>query len=96
MTIRTQFRSQTGVGASVAISVEDTNNIFISYAVAVTGTVTYTVQHSLDGITYFDNTDNQNQTTSQDGNYIFPVRDIRVNVTGGSGTAVLHVRQLVN
>lgn len=96
MAIRTKFVAQVGVGASAAIDIEDTNELRISYGVAVSGTVTYTVQHSLDGITYFDNTDNSAQTTAQDGNYVFPVRDVRVNVTAGSGTATLHVRQLVN
>lgn len=96
MSIKTKFVAQTGVGASAAIGIEDTNEIRVSYAVALTGSATYTVQHSLDGITYFDNTDNAGQTTAQDGNYVFPVRDVRVNVTAGSGTATLHVRQLVN
>lgn len=96
MAIKTKFVSVTGVGPSAAIGIEDTNDIRISYAIKVTGTVTWTVQHSLDGITYFDNTDNAAQTTSQDGNYVFPVRDVRVNITAGSGTATLHVRQLVN
>lgn len=96
MTIQTKFTAQTGVGASNAIGISDTNDVRISYAVAVSGSVVYTVQHSLDGITYFDNSDNTGQSTSQDGNYIFPVRDVRVNVTSGTGTATLHVRQLVN
>lgn len=96
MTIKTQFVAQTGTGQSSAINIYDTNTLRISYGISVSGTVTYTVQHSLDGITYFDNTDNSAQTTSQDGNYVFPVRDVRVNVTAGSGTATLHVRQLVN
>ncbi len=96
MTVKTKFVAQTGVGASAAIGIEDTNDLRISYVVIVAGTVTYSVQHSLDGLAYFDNNDNTAQTTSQDGNYIFPVRDVRVNVTAGSGTATLHVRQLVN
>ena len=96
MTIKTKFVAQTGVGASAAIGIFDTNDIRISYAVAVTGTVTYTVQHSLDGLTYFDNNDAIAQPVSRDGNYVFPVRDVRVNVTAGTGTATLHVRQLVN
>jgi len=95
MSIQTKFVIQIGVGASEAIDVIDTNDVRISYAVSVSGTVTYTVQHSLDGITFFDNTDNSAQTVSKDGNYIFPVRSIRINVTAGSGTATLHVRQLV-
>ena len=95
MSIQTKFVTQAGTGASAAIDVIDTNDVRISYAVALSGTATYTVQHSLDGIAFFDNSDNLNQTTAQDGNYIFPVRSIRVNVTAGAGTATLHVRQLV-
>lgn len=95
MPIKNKFESVTGVGASAAIDVRDTNDIRISYAVVVSGTVTYTVQHSVGGDAFVDNTDNSGQTTTQDGNYIFPVQKIRVNVTAGTGTATLHVRQLV-
>ena len=95
MSIQTKFVIQIGTGASAAIDVIDTNDVRISYAVSLSGSATYTVQHSLDGITFFDNSDNTAQTTAQDGNYIFPVRSIRINVTAGSGTATLHVRQLV-
>ncbi len=95
MTIKTKFVTQTGTGASDAIDVEDTNEIRVSYAVALSGSATYTIQHSLDGITFFDNSDNTARTTDKDGNYIFPIRSIRVNVTAGAGTATLHVRQLV-
>lgn len=95
MPIKNKFVIQIGVGASDAIDVQDTNDIRISYVVVVTGTVTYTVQHSIGGDAFVDNTDNLNKTTTADGNYIFPVQKIRVNVTAGSGTATLHVRQLV-
>lgn len=95
MAVRSKFVSQVGVGASAPIDIHDSNEIRISYAVNLSGTVTYTVQHSLDGLTWFDNTDNTNKTTAQDGNYIFPVRAVRVNVTSGTGTATLFVRQLV-
>lgn len=95
MSIKNKFVTQTGVGASDAIDILDTNDIKISYAVVVTGTVTYTVQHSIGDDAFVDNTDNLNKTTTQDGNYIFPVQKVRVNVTAGTGTATLHVRQLV-
>lgn len=96
MTIKTKFVAQDGVGASDAIDILDTNTIRVSYGVSVTGSVTYTVQHSLDGIEYFDNTDNKDKTIANDGNYVFPVRDVRVNITAGTGSVQLHVRQLVN
>lgn len=95
MPIRSKFVVQSVVGASEAIDVEDTNDIRISYVVVVTGTVTYTVQHSIGGDAFVDNTDNQARTDNRDGNYVFPVQKIRVNVTAGTGTATLHVRQLV-
>ncbi len=95
MPIKNKFVIQTGVGASEAIDIRDTNDIRISYVVVVVGTVTYSVQHSIGGDAFLDNTDNANQTTTQDGNYVFPVQKVRVNVTAGTGTATLHIRQLV-
>ena len=95
MPIKNKFEAVTGVGASDAIDIQDTNDIRISYQVNVVGTVTYSVQHSVGGDVFIDNTDNTAQTTSQDGNYVFPVQKVRVNVTAGTGTATLHVRQLV-
>lgn len=86
---------QVGVGESEAIDIEDTNDIRISYACGVTGTVNYTVQHSLDGVRYFDNSDNASKTVDADGNYVFPVRAVRVKVNSGSGTVQLYLRQLV-
>jgi len=95
MSIPSKFVSKTGVGASAAIDVLDTNDIRISYSVVVSGTVTYTVQHSVGGDAFVDNTDNKDQTTTQDGNYVMPVQKVRVNNTAGTGTTTLHVRQLV-
>jgi hypothetical protein len=95
MPIPAQFVSQTGVGASEDIKIQDTNDFRVAYAVAVVGTVTYTVQHTLDGVTWFDNSDTKNQTVPKDGNYVLPVAAVRVNVTAGTGTATLHVRQLI-
>tara|TARA_R110002126_G_scaffold289905_1_gene445850 strand:+ start:50 stop:370 length:321 start_codon:yes stop_codon:yes gene_type:complete len=68
----------------------------VGFAVVVTGTVTYSVQHTFDNpfaagftpasATWFNHEDLVAQTTSQDGNYAFPVRAIRVNQTAGSGS----------
>ena len=95
MGIKSKFTEQLVVGASKPIKIEDTTDIKISYACIVTGTVTYSVQHSLDGINFIDNTDVLNATTTRDGNYIFPVQSIRVNITAGAGSVKMHVRQLV-
>ena len=85
----------TAVGNSEVADIFDTEDIRISYAVVVTGTVNYTVQHSLDGINFFDNSDNTSQTTSQDGNYVFPVRAVRVKYNSGSGSFVFNLRQSI-
>lgn len=96
MALPSRFETQVGVGASKAISIFDTADIRISYAVViVSGSVTYTVQHSLGNDDFVDNTDNQGQSTTRDGNYVFPVQKIRVNVTAGTGTVRLHVMQFV-
>lgn len=96
MALPSKFVTQVGIGASKAISIFDTSDIRISYAVfIVSGTVTYTVQHSLGNDDFVNNTDNEGQVTTRDGNYIFPVQKIRVNVTGGTGTVRLHVMQFV-
>lgn len=95
MSILSRDVTQTGVGNSEAIDLFDTVDIRISYACGVTGTVNYTVQHSLDGLRFFDNADNTSQTADQDGNYIFPIRAVRVKVNSGAGSVQLYVRQLI-
>lgn len=95
MSIKSKFVEQVGVGASASINILQSNDIRISYGVEVTGTVTYTVQHNLNGVAFFDNTDSLNKTANIDGNYIFPVAKVRLNVTAGTGTAKLYVMQLV-
>lgn len=87
--------AQVGVGDTEIADIYDTEDIRVSYAVIVTGTVNYTVQHSLDGINFFDNSDNTSQAVSADGNYIFPIRAIKVKVNSGTGSVVLNVRQSI-
>lgn len=67
-------------------------------AVIVTGTVTYTVQHTFDDVfstsfqeataTWFDNDSSAlvNASSNQDGNYAFPVMATRVQITAGTGS----------
>ncbi len=95
MSILSKAVDQVGVGNSEAIDISDTTDIRISYACGVTGTVNYTVQHSLDGVRFFDNADNESKTVDADGNYVFPVRAVRVKVNSGTGTVQLYLRQLV-
>ncbi len=75
----------------------------IGFSVVVTGTVTYTVQHTFDDVysptfvaasaTWFSHPTVAAQTTSQDGNYAFPVKAVRVNLTAGTGSVVATILQ---
>lgn len=68
----------------------------VGFGVAVTGTVTYTVQHTFDdpfaasftpaAAVWFDHVTVAAATVNADGNYAFPVRAVRVNQTAGSGS----------
>ena len=72
-------------------------------AIIVSGTPTYSVQHTFDDVfdpnynpstgTWFNQPDITGQTTSVDGNYAFPVSAIRLNVTAGTGVVTLDVLQ---
>lgn len=76
----------------------------VGFGVVVTGTPTYTVQHTFDNlsnaagngtgfVTYFDHPTITGLNSNADGNYAFPVSGIRINVTGGTGTATLTLIQ---
>ncbi len=68
----------------------------VGFGVVVTGTVTYTVQHTFDDVfaagfvaasaTWFNHATVAAVTVSADGNYAFPVRAVRVNQTAGTGS----------
>lgn len=101
--MRPQVVSATGNGASVVVSNPVVvnyrqNNFKVGLAAVVggTGTVSYTVQHTLDdpysfsstsdfntNATWFDNDepDLVNATGNQDGNIFFPVRAIRLSLS---------------
>lgn len=93
--------TQTGTGTSTWVPVDHTQNAFaIGFGCVVSGTVTYTVQHTFDNIqdasvtpTAFDHSTVTAETTNQDGNYAFPIRGIRLNVTAGTGSVTLTVLQ---
>lgn len=79
------------------------NPFNVGLGVVVTGTISYTVQHTFsdlqaagtvdgDGV-WFDHATLAALATNTDGNYAFAVEAIRLVVTGGTGTAVLRVIQ---
>lgn len=93
--------TQTGVGTSVWIPVDHTQNAFaIGFGCVVSGTVTYDVQHTFDDIqnsavtpTAFPHESLVGQTANQDGNYAFPIRAVRVDVTAGTGSVTMTIIQ---
>lgn len=102
--MRRSTLSQTGTGQT-AVFVPDVNkNPFnIGLGVVVSGTVTYTVQHTFDDVyasgfsaasaTWFDHPTLAADTANADSNYAYPVMGIRLSVTAGTGTATLTIIQ---
>lgn len=88
----------TGVGTSSIIPMDYDQAPFAVGlgTVLVSGTATWSVQHTFDNVqdstvtpTWFTNSGINAVTASTDGNYAFPVRAIRLNVTLGTGTVSL-------
>ena len=77
----------------------DSTPFNVGFGVTITGTPTYTVQHTFDNPwtttspVWFDHPTVAAETTNQDGNYAFPVAAIKVVVTSGTGTATLTLIQ---
>lgn len=98
--MRQQIATKTGTGSSNVIATDTYISPFnVGFGVVVTGTVNYTVQHTFDNPqttaspTFFSHPTVAAATTSQDGNYAFPVAAIKVLVNSGAGTATLTVIQ---
>lgn len=96
--------SVTGVGTSSVIPMDFRADSFIvGVGCVVSGTATYTVEHTFDDVfattfnpataTWLPNTGLTAQTVSKDGNYAFPVRGVRLNVSAGTGTVTMTVIQ---
>lgn len=89
--------SGTGTGGWLPV---DRASPYTSIAVVVNGTTNYTVQHTLDNVltstatpTAFDHDTLVAQTTSQDGNYAFPLSAIRVVNNSGTGSTTITILQ---
>jgi len=97
--MKVQTVSKTGVGSSAALVMNTNISPFnVGFGVVVTGTATYTVQHTFDDpavgfTTWFSHPTVAAQTTNYDGNYAFPVTGIKVLVTSGDGTATMNLIQ---
>lgn len=93
--------SATAVTTSPVVPVDRyISPVNIGLGVTVSGTVTYTIQHTFDDV--FDSTVTPiwlnhatlvALTANADGNYAFPIRAIRINNTAGTGTTTLTILQ---
>lgn len=79
------------------------NPFVVGFNAVVTGTATYTVQHTYDdpfaasftaaGATWINHANVASLTASADGNYNIPVRAIRLQQTAGTGSVALTLVQ---
>ena len=97
--MKQQTVAKTGVGSSPAIVVNtNISPVNIGFGVIVTGTVTYTVQHTFDDPAvgfnvWFPHPTIATKSDNQDGNYAFPITGVKVLVTAGAGTASMQLIQ---
>ncbi len=99
--MRPQVVTLSSATTSAPLVMDRKQNPFnVGIGVTVTGTATYTVEHTFDdilgGVTpvWLPNATLTAATTSQSGNYAFPVTAIRLNVTAWtSGNVVMTVLQ---
>lgn len=89
------------VATSAPLIMDRKQNPFsVGFGVVISGTLTYSVEHTFDDLlggvtaTWFPNATVAAQSTSKDGNYAYPVTAIRLNVTAyTSGGATLTALQ---
>lgn len=99
--MRRVTESVTGVAVSPTIPMDFRAQVFnVGFGCEVTGTVTYSVQHTFDDIynpaitpVWFNHAFVNGVTASMDGNYAFPISAMRLNVTAGTGTVVINILQ---
>ena len=75
----------------------------VGFGVVPSGTATYTVQHTFNdpfaadftpaGATWFNHPDIASESGNNDGNYAFPVRAIRLNVSAADDDVTFYVAQ---
>jgi hypothetical protein len=95
--MRRVVQTVTGVGTSSIVPVDPRSTSFgIGFGCEVTGTATFSVQHTFDDIfnpaitpVWFNHEFVNAQTANVDGNYAFPIAAFRLNVTAGTGTVTM-------
>lgn len=99
--MRPQIFSITGTGQTAWIPLDYKQSPFnVGFGVVVNGTVTYDIEHTFDDVfdsavtpTAFKHSVLTAQTTNKDGNYIVPIRAIRINNTAGTGSTTVTLLQ---
>jgi hypothetical protein len=100
--MRRMTETVSGVGTSPTLPMDFKAQIFnVGFGCEVTGTVTYSVQHTFDDIytipagslVWFNHEYVVAQTANMDGNYAFPISAMRLNVTAGTGSVTINVMQ---
>lgn len=103
--VRTLPLSAVGVSAPIPLDVNQAPfSVGVGVVLANTPNLTYTVQHTFDDVfasdfdpstaTWFPNASLTDKTSSSDGNYSYPVRAVRLNVTlYTAGTATMTIIQ---
>ena len=101
--MRPQVITKSSAGTTAWIPLDYKQNPFnVGFGVTIgAGVLTYDVEHTFDDVfdstvtpTAFKNSTVVAQTTNKDGNYAFPVRAVRLNITAyTSGSATLTLLQ---
>ena len=99
--MRPQVVTQVGNGSTAWIPVDWRSTPFnLSFGcVVVSGSPTYKVEHTFDDLlggasaTAFTHEFITASTTSDDGNYAFPITGIRLTISSGNGTVTLTALQ---
>lgn len=97
--MKVQTVTKTGVGSTGVVVINtNTTPVNIGFAVVVSGTVNYSVQHSYDDpavgfSTWFDDATVVSKTANADGSILFPITGIKVLVNSGDGSVTMNVVQ---
>ena len=99
--MRPQVITQSGTGSTAWIPLDYKQSPFnVGFGVLASGTVNYTIEHTFDDIfdtavtpTAFKHSSLTAQTANKDGNYIVPIRAIRINNTAGTGSTTVTLLQ---
>ena len=91
----------TGVANSPTLPMDSRAQVFnIGFGCEVTGTVTYSVQHTFDDIynpaitpVWFNHAFVNAATANADGNYAFPIAAMRLSITAGTGSVTINILQ---